>query len=114
MRKENGMATQGLVTVRQNGTVKLKIVAGSDGYNAKRVATAIRKLGRVPTLTEAWTIASQNSFGDRDDDLVVMDERNVRTCAHPIPRLYRKTFRQPEFNPRWQRGTADHIEVVDI
>ncbi len=105
--------TQGLVTVRHNGAVKLKIVAGSDGYNAKRVATAIRKLGRVPTLTEAWTIASQNSFGG-SDDLVVMNERDVRTCTHPISRLYRKTFRQAEFNPRWKQGTADHIEVVDI
>jgi hypothetical protein len=49
--------TNGLVSVRVNGSVVLKIIAGSDGMNAVAVADAIKKMTKVPGPNEAYDLA---------------------------------------------------------
>lgn len=46
--------------------------------------------------------------------LVVMDEREALGAGDELAPLYRQTFDDPRFNPRWQHGTAHHVEVVEI
>ncbi|MDO8482664.1 MAG: hypothetical protein Q7S86_02500 [bacterium] len=107
--------TQGLVTIMHGGKVVMKIVAGCDGMNARKVANAIRKLGRIPSLKNAYEIAEKVEFGSAES-LVVMGEKRSKLggSKERLGPLYRKTFSQPRFNPRWKRGTADHIVVIDL
>lgn len=108
------MATQGVVSVVHQGRVVLKVIAGCDGYNAKKLSHAIRRLGRVPTLSEAYEMATNVGFGE-SGNLVVMDERRSKhNTGERLSRLYRRTFEQPLFNPRWKRGTADFVSVVKL
>ena len=108
------MATQGLVTIRVGGQVKMKIVAGSNGMKAESLAISIRRLGRVPEIDEAYTLAVKHKFGT-DGCLVVMTRRQVRYEGEErLNRLYRRTFNDPNFNPRWKFGTADHVKVIDL
>ena len=103
--------TQGLVTILKNNVVVMKIVAGSDGMNAGKVARAIRKLGRVPTFEEALDLARRNGFGS--SGLVVIDPtRAISEFDGPLGKLYRSTFNQPRFNPRWERGTTSCFRLI--
>ncbi len=109
------MATQGLVTIRENGRVVMKIIAGDNGYQADQLAQALRRLGKVPAIQHAYTIAQDEGFGCHFC-LVVMTTDDVYFDGDKkdlAPR-FRNTFDQPEFNPRWARGTADHIVVIDL
>ena len=47
------MATQGLVTVKSGETVLMKVVAGCDGYNAKKIANRLKK---------SWPMKAQDAF----------------------------------------------------
>lgn len=106
--------TQGVVSVVQGGAVRLKIIAGCDGMHADQVAAAIKRTGRVPTLEEAYRLASQHGFGSVEDR-VVMDEHGVKFDGdEELDPRYRQTFADPRFNPRWDHGTADFVEVVEL
>jgi hypothetical protein len=109
------MATQGLVSVRKDGKVIMKFVAGSNGFNATKVAAAIRRKGEVPkSLLLAYEMATKCGFGS-EDNLVIMDDINIEFHGdEQLPERYRKTFSQPEFNPRWDLGIADYMKVVDL
>jgi hypothetical protein len=107
--------TQGLVTIMQGRNVRMKIVTGCDGMKAKRLSNAIVKLGRVPTLVEAYNLALKLGFGSPSSLVVVGANRSkFETGAQRLPPLYRKTFNRQGFNPRWKHGTADYIEVVRL
>jgi len=109
------MATQGLVTVRSksDGKVLMKIVAGCDGYNAQRVANILRASWPV-SVGQAYTMAREIGFGS-NEDLVVITATEVRFDGdYDLGPLYRSTFEQPEFNPRWEHGTADNVVVIDV
>lgn len=107
------MATQGLVTVKSHDTVVMKIVAGINGYNAQEVADKIKK--SWPLSTEAaYEIAKMIGFGSTEC-LVVMSASEIKyDGGEEIDPRYRKTFNQPEFNPRWERGTADYVVIIDV
>ncbi len=123
------MATQGIVSILVDGEVAMKIVTGSDGYNARLVAGAIRALGRVPSKEEALEMATYFKFGvyRRTSDfacpalavhcpsLVIQTPDRDFYPAEPdlaLSGLYREKFSDPLFNPRWERGTAPYCEVV--
>jgi hypothetical protein len=108
------LATQGLVSITQKGKVMMKIVAGCNGNNALDVAIKIRELGRMPKAEEAYRIARNCEFGSYRD-LVVIDRRKItKDSDRRIPKLYRETFDDPRFNPRWKHGTANFTEIVDL
>jgi hypothetical protein len=109
------MATQGLVTIVHQGNVVMKFVAGCDGMKASKLAKVLREMAAVPdTLKAAHDLALKLGFGCQNC-LVVMNERRARCCGSDrLTRLYRKTFVQPKFNPRWEQGTADHVVVINL
>lgn len=106
------MATQGLVTVVHQDRVVLKIIAGCGGMNASKVSRAIRRLGRIPTLSEAYEMATNARFGESQCLVVIGEECSKHNTGGRLSRRYRNTFAQPRFNPRWKYGTAGHICIV--
>lgn len=106
------MATNGVVSVRKNGQVVMKISVGTDGNNAAKVARAIRAMNRVPTIDEANKIASENEFGT-GACRVVVTKNNLNKFTGKME-LYKSKFHDPGFNPRWECGISDHVEIVDF
>jgi hypothetical protein len=108
------MATQGLVTVRRKGKVALKIVAGCNGMQAAMLARKLRAKKEVPTLKEAYDLAVSTKFGSGECLVVINETGELYKGDEEVGPLYRETFDQPRFNPRWKQGTADHIILVDL
>lgn len=106
------MATQGLVTVVKDGRVVMKIITGSDGMHAPTLASVLKASRQVPQLEEAYKLALSLGFGSRGSLVVMNETQELFHGDDDLSSLYRETFGQPEFNPRWKQGTADHIEVV--
>lgn len=112
------MATQGVVSVSDELYHTLfKIVTGCDGYNAKELALAILEKveeGKSLTADLLYDLALGCGFGD-EDTLVVMSADDIKQRGDfEVGQLYRMTFRNPWFNPRWEQGTACHVLCVDI
>ncbi len=108
------MATQGLVTIQEGGEVVMKIVAGSNGEHANSLASAIRELGRIPELLEAYDLAQEAGFGS-EEDLVVVGRNGVfHQTDEELSPSYQRTLHQPRFNPRWSSGTADFVRIVRL
>ncbi len=105
--------TQGIVSVLKDGSVILKCVAGCNGYNAAALAKRL-KAERVETHTEAYHIARELDFGCADCLVVLGSDLIRRANEDTLRSAYRDTFGDPEWNPRWDIGTADHTVVVDI
>jgi hypothetical protein len=105
------MATQGIVSLVRDGHVVAKVIAGCNGQEAENLATAIRQSG-VQGAQEIYDLAISLHFGC-EDCLVVMDRAGVVSGEMEIGELYSQTFDQPEFNPRWNIGIADFVEVVE-
>lgn len=111
------MATQGIVSVMSDSTMLMKIVVGCDGYNAPKLAEAIRTLGVCPSAREAYVMAEQVGFGEMNCLVVVTREEIYSKCAEEDAlekTLYRLKFHDPQFNPRWNVGAADYIELVHL
>jgi hypothetical protein len=112
------MGTQGLVTLLDDkGGVGMKIVAGCNGQSAGQVAARCMMLGRIPSVPEALQIAQEANYGCPGCIAVVTPDRIVLGGEDADPEgpwtsLYRATFGDPKFNPRWARGTADHSVVL--
>ncbi|MFH2136820.1 MAG: hypothetical protein ABII19_04325 [Patescibacteria group bacterium] len=108
------MATQGLVTIRSQGRVVMKVVAGCEGRFAKEVAERLRATWSVDSKT-AHEIARQIGFGC-ENCLTVVTEEGILLGGErkPLPSLYRETFQRADFNPRWREGFADFIEIIDL
>lgn len=65
------------------------------------------------SANDGLSIAQTVQFGC-EDCLIVMDEDSVAPSDEGLTPLYRSTFENPAFNPRWKQGTANYIEVVDL
>ena len=107
------MATQGVVSVVVDGETRVKAVAGSDGYNAPLLAAEIRR-EHLTSPEDVLNAAKRVHFGNERDLVVQGPDRNLYEGGNDLSGLYmdREKFRNPEFNPRWENGTADHVEVV--
>lgn len=108
------MGTQGLVTVTAYGEVVLKAVAGCNGFEAGKLAEAIRSGDIAADIESVYNEARQLGFGC-EDCLVVWDaeDRAGAAVQEGLPPLYRETFSDPQFNPRWEHGTAAYVEIVE-
>lgn len=107
------MATQGIVSVREDKEVVMKVVAGINGYNAPKVAKELKSRWPV-TPQEAYDIAISNNFGVIEDLVVVTLGENFFKEDEDLDPRYQETFKNPNFNPRWERGTAAYVEIVDV
>ncbi len=107
------MATQGIVSVREDGEVVMKIVTGADGYNADKVAAVLKESWPVNS-DKAYDIATENFPGSVESLVVLTRGKTLFKGDGELDPRYEETFSDPEFNPRWKHGTADHVEIVDV
>ena len=95
----------------------MKVVAGSNGYNVDALAMLVRPLlieGKVPTVEAAAMAAVQANFGGPANLVVVNDHEIFCESGYDPNPLYRRTFHDPQFNPRWRRGTVDNLVILEI
>lgn len=107
------MATQAIISIAKNGHTFIKIICGCDGYNAEKLANIIKD-NRLDKIQDIYNVALENNFGCREC-LAVMNNDDIiyKGDGEPSP-LYRKTFDDPSFNPRWEFGTADNVIILKI
>ncbi len=108
------MTTQGLVTLISFGKVVMKIVAGCNGYNARKVANVLHEFPKLMKIGTAYEIALDMEFGCSDCLAVITETEICYKGENDIPSSFRKTFQRPRFNPRWEQGTADYVVIIDI
>jgi hypothetical protein len=112
------MATHGIVSVIKDGVVILKVIAGCNGWLASKLANQLKLAGNYDDLESIFKKALAIEFGSLET-LVVMNAVttffSVNYSEEPSP-LYRKTFNNPRFNPRWESGMVeeDCLAIFDI
>jgi hypothetical protein len=107
------MATEGIVSIVSKGRVRMKVIAGSGGAHAKKLALWLTAHGDA-TAPEVYARALALSFG-KANTLVVQTSPTTYiadgvTSALPAP--YRRHFNDPRFHPRWHHGFAAHTFVL--
>lgn len=106
------MATQGIVSLTRNGDVVLKCVAGCDGMSAPKVARYLRDHPDI-TPHDAFRACLELGFGCSECLVVQSSNDDIRVTDELLDHRYRDHFNDPRFNPRWNHGTADYLEVVE-
>lgn len=107
------MATLGLVTVMSEKKVVMKIIAGSDGYFAPQLANKLKNSWPVDIKT-AYEMARKIGFGGIEDLVVITESEVYFKGDEDISPLYRETFTQMKFNPRWEIGEAENTIVIKV
>ena len=107
------MATQGLLSVVNGGKVVAKVVAGCNGHNVPKLAAVLRA-NPVTKPQELRDAAHAADVGCEACLVVLSADGALHCCSDDPSELYRSTFDQPRFNPRWEHGTADCVEVVEL
>ena len=116
------MATQGIVSILDvdGKKVLFKIIAGSDGYNAAKLVEWVKAQAGtfVFTIENVYEAAKRVGFGSTEN-LVAQDSAGSLCFdgdggPEELEGLYRdyEKFCDPRFNPRWEQGVADYVEVV--
>lgn len=107
------MTTQAIISIVKNCHTIVKIICGCDGYNVEKLAEII-KSSQPNKIQDIYDIAIKNGFGCKDC-LVVMDKNEIiyKGDGHVGP-LYRETFDDPSFNPRWKNGNADYVIILKV
>jgi hypothetical protein len=103
------------VSVTVGGKVVAKAVAGCNGFKARHLAESVRSAADADPQAVYW-MARQAGFGC-EDCLVVQGPAGaavgIDIDGEEYDR-YRRTFDDPRFNPRWEYGTAEYVEVVEL
>lgn len=107
--------TNGVVSlVDKDGRVLIKVVVGCDGYNAVGLAEALRDAPGSLSIPSIQHLAHVNEFGCLDCRVVQWPGgAHIATGEELHPR-YAERFEDPRFNPRWENGSAAHVEVVVV
>jgi hypothetical protein len=113
------MATIGLVTIVQKDKVLFKCVAGSDGYNAQKLAKKIKEYEVQNLSTQLLhSLCKSVGFGDINVDLVIQSPiENYFTSENDnLSEFYHDTerFKDPKSNPRWKCGLSDYLVIVKL
>lgn len=105
------MGTNAVVSlVGDNGATLIKAVCGCNGDKAKELAEAVQKGLTNPHLV--YSVAMSMGFGCRQCLVVVGEYDTINRTGDELGTLYHEKFKEPRFNPRWQNGTASHVEIV--
>lgn len=107
------MATQGVLSVVRGGRVTVKVVTGCNGMEIPKLAEVFRK-NPPETAQEAYDAARACNVGCESCLVVMDDETDLIGTGEPLGPRYRATRQDPTFNPRWDLGTADYVEVVSV
>ena len=110
------MATQGMVSLVKGGAVIMKVITGSDGYNAPKLAEWLRH-NHSASPREVYDKALSLNFGGECNLVVqhspfdyIVDDGWIED----LPKIYSDKFGDPEFNQRWDIGIVDHLEVIRL
>lgn len=112
------MSTQGIVSVIIADIVTYKVITGSDGYNAPSVAKWIKENSADLSGQKIYDAAIKLNFGSKENLIVQTNNPNEPIIGEKnkdeLNPLYLNTskFENPRFNPRWEQGTSDYIELV--
>lgn len=108
------MATQGVLSVTVDGRVVAKLVTGSDGYQLPKLARIVREKW-LTDIIGIYVEAKQLKVGSMGS-LYVFDANGnyVTNADDELPDKYLETFTFPQNNPRWDRGTEEYTEVVEL
>lgn len=107
------MVTQAVISLVKKGHTFIKVVCGCNGYNAEKLLKIIEDK-RLDKIRPIYKMAIQNNIGCKEC-LVVMDDSDIIfKGSGSIDPLYRETFDNPSFNPRWKNGTAEYTAVLKI
>jgi len=105
--------TQGVISILLGNKVVMKLIAGCNGYNAKNISKIIQKEWPV-SPEKAYELAILNEFGSKRDLVVMDDEREVFRGYGDLDSRYRETFANPKFNPRWEMGISENLEIIEV
>lgn len=117
------MATQGLLSVvDKNGKVVMKVVCGCNGYEIPKLKKMLKGKELPATTSGMYNRVLYEAEVGCDRCLVVIDSAGL-ICEDgifewaDIPdsyKLYKETFSDPKFNPRWAQGIADYTEILGV
>lgn len=114
------MATQGIVSILNcDGSMFFKVVAGSNGSNAAKLVEWAKATSGSILIEDVYKAALNLRFGSPCDLVVQESDGSFAYDGDEIDVIdglyldYAK-FLAPHFNPRWEAGTADYVEVVTL
>ena len=107
------MGTQGMAVLTEGGEVVLKAVCGVDGYNAPALAKALEREWPC-SLERAYFLAHTHDFGGHHDRVIMGKDGEVFKGDGELDPRYRRTFGDPHFNPRWESGFFEELEVREV
>jgi hypothetical protein len=114
------MGTQGMITLVRKSEVVRKIVVGCSGMEVPLMAAELRK---NPTDDPAALVRMAGEFGVGCDGCLVVQ---TAPASFVLPdgfafeqddkdfHRWRDTFTNPKFNPRWDNGTVEYLEIVQL
>lgn len=105
--------TQGMITVKKGNKVLMKIIIGCNGMKVKTVAEEMRKNWPL-SAKGAYDLAVRNGLDDTESLVVVTESEIHYEGSDDISPLYRTTFQQPKFNPRWECGIVECLEIIEL
>jgi len=109
------MATQGLLSITLGGKVMAKIITGCDGKRIVPLAAWLRAHCKAVDGDELLKLCHAHDLGG--ESLIVQTsptDWHCDTADQELPPLYVEKFDDPDFNPRWQQGTAEYTERVEL
>ena len=113
--------TQGMLSIvsHKDKKVLIKIVAGCNGYNINKLSTLIKNqmvdfdnLQNDLSLTNFYELATLSDFGCEECLVVIGAKKVFHRCDDELLPLYRETFNNPKFNPRWECGVCGYYEEL--
>jgi len=107
------MTTQAIISLVRNGHTFIKIICGCEGYNSEKLVEIIKD-SRPDNIQDIYKMDLENKFGCRECLVVMDDKKVIFNGDEPLDPLYRDTFDNPSFNPRWKLGIADSVTVLKI
>lgn len=111
------MATNGIVSVTENGQVIVKVITGCDGGRAMDLAVFLREVEQADLVPRKVYCLAREVFGC-SACLVVMVRVNGKIescheCDEDLSPLYDLTFDCAFFNPRWSLGIASDVVKLE-
>ncbi len=109
------MATPGMVLVRKDMKIIMKVISWDQGENASLLAQEIRHLLRPPTIEEVAQFAGYTSFGTRQYFVILTPTEIYYQGNLKLGEVFRETFEEATYNPWMGRlDETGHVAMVDL
>lgn len=110
------MATQGLLSIIKDNQVQFKLVLGSQGMSLPYMKSFL--IENPNASLEDIHKEARNIFGEESTVLQINENEayfmDKLIKSEDINELYKNKFHDPNFNPRWEHGTADYQDVLNL